>query len=88
MSLTLDKAKVINLYKAELMYEIHRASECIRLFEIKYGKTFEEFEKEIKILPEKFEVWDDYMEWKACVKSLATLKKMLRELESGDIRLS
>ena len=88
MSLVLDKGKLINLYKAELLYEIHRVSECIRLFEIKYGKTFEEFEKEIKASPEKFEVLDDYMEWIACVKSLATLKKMLKKLESGDIRLS
>jgi len=49
---------------------LHRASECIRLFEIKYGKTFEEFERELKSSPENFEAWDDYMEWKACVKAL------------------
>jgi len=88
MSLILDKGKLISLYKAELLYEIHRTSECIRLFEVKYSKTFEEFEKELKISPENFEAWDDYMEWKACVKNLATLEKKLVELESGDIRLS
>jgi len=56
MSLVLDKGKLISLYKAELLYEIHRVSECIGLFEIKYGKTFEEFEEEIETSSEKFEV--------------------------------
>jgi len=67
MSLILDRRNLISLYKVEL-YEIHRTSECIRLFKVKYGKIFEEFEKELKISPENFEAWDDYMEWKACVK--------------------
>ena len=83
MSLVLDKGKLISLYEAELLYEIHRVSECIGLFEIKYGKTFEEFEKEIKTSPEKFEVWDDYMEWKACVRSLATFKEILKSKNSS-----
>ena len=76
MSLMLNKEKLINIYKAELLYELHRASECIRLFEAKYGKTFEEFKKELALSSEDFEAWDDYMEWKACIKTLDTIKNL------------
>ena len=38
--------------------------------------------KEIKSKPEDFEVWDDYMEWKACIKSAESLKEELKELEN------
>ncbi len=43
------------------LYELHIVKEKIALFEKKYGKTFEEFEKEVKI-KEDFEKWDDYLE--------------------------
>jgi len=88
MSLTVSKEKLLNIYKAELLYELHQASECIRLFEIKYGKSFEEFEKDMKSSPENFEAWDDYMEWKACMKTLNTLRKELNKIENGNIKLS
>ena len=87
MSLILSKEKLINIYKAELLYELHRASECIRLFEAKYGKSFEEFKEELTSSSENFEAWDDYMEWKACIKTLDTIKKELYELEDGNIKL-
>ncbi len=88
MPLIVSREKLLNIYKAELLYELHRASECVRLFEIKYGKTFEEFERELKSSPENFEAWDDYMEWKACVKTLNTLRKELQEMKDGNIKLS
>jgi len=88
MSLIVSKERLLNIYKAELLYELHRASECIRIFEIKYGKTFEEFERELKSSPENFKAWDDYMEWKACMKTLNTLRKELQEIKNGNIKLS
>jgi len=69
----LNGKKIMNLYKAELLYELHRVSECIKMFEAKYGKSFKEFEKEITSSPESFEAWDDYMEWKACIKEIEKL---------------
>jgi len=54
----LNKGKPLNIYKAEFL-------------SVKYSKTFEEFERELKSSPENFEAWDDYMEWKACVKTLS-----------------
>lgn len=58
-------------------YDLHIVREKIALFEEKYGKTFSEFEKEI-LSEEDFEKWDDYMEWKAYVKSLKDLEALLK----------
>jgi len=44
MFLIVDKKIVRNFYKAELFYKLHKAKECIKLFEAKYGKSFKEFE--------------------------------------------
>ncbi len=87
MSLVFDKKFLLNIYKAELLYKFHQALECIKLYETKYGKKFEEFEKQVKNNAENFDVWDDYMEWKACIKELETLKKLLQEVEDGNPEL-
>lgn len=49
----LNKEKPLNIYKAEFLYEL-------RYTLVKYSKTFEEFERELKSSPENFEAWDDY----------------------------
>ena len=54
------------------LYDLHIVKGKIALFEKKYGKTFSEFEKEV-LSEEDFEKWDDYLEWKAYVKSLKEL---------------
>jgi hypothetical protein len=56
------------------LYELHIVKEKIALFEKKYGKTFEEFEREV-FEKESFEKWDDYMEWKAYLKTLEDLQR-------------
>jgi hypothetical protein len=55
-------------------YNLHIVKEKIALFEKKYGKTFSEFEKEVLSSKEDFEKWDDYLEWKAYVKTLEDLE--------------
>ena len=87
MAIAINREKLLNIYRAELLYELHKVSECIRLFEKKYEKSFKEFEEEIKSKPEDFEAWDDYMEWKACIKSAESLKEELKELENGNFKL-
>ena len=82
MTIAINRKKLLDIYRAELLYELHKASECVRLFEKKYGKSFKELEKEIKSKSENFEVWDDYMEWKACIKSAESLREELKELEN------
>ncbi|NPA39166.1 MAG: hypothetical protein GXO57_01785 [Thermodesulfobacteria bacterium] len=58
------------------LYDLHIVKEKISLFEKKYGKTFFEFEKEV-LAKEDFEKWDDYLEWKAYIKSLKFYQTML-----------
>ena len=55
------------------LYELHIVKEKIALFEKKYGKSFKEFEREV-FEKENFEKWDDYLEWKAYVKTLEDLE--------------
>ena len=84
---TATKETIRNMFFANLFYEIHKTEEAISLFNKKYGKIFEEFEKEIKNSKENFEAWDDYLEWKAYIKTLKKLKKDERDLVVGNIRL-
>jgi phosphatidylserine/phosphatidylglycerophosphate/cardiolipin synthase-like enzyme len=85
----ISKEKVKDMYYASLMYEYHRVTEKIRLFEKKYGMLFSEFEKRVKDSgKEDFEKWDDYMEWKGYEKVLHELKKEKKELEVGDYKIS
>lgn len=54
-------------------------------FEQKYGKAFENFEKQINQAKEEdFTAWDDYMEWKACQKTLKDRKIKFQALKNGD----
>ena len=47
--------------------------ERIRHFERKHGCNLETFEDRLKQLPEDFECWDDFIEWKACRDRLKDL---------------
>ncbi len=82
MSLIINRKLVKNFYKAELFYKLHKAKECIKLFEAKYGKSFKEFERDVKTNSENFEAWDDYMEWKSCIKELETVNKLLNVISN------
>ncbi|MHB1662091.1 MAG: hypothetical protein ACYCSQ_10360 [bacterium] len=84
---TVTKEAIKNIFYANLFYEIHKTEEIISLLKKKYGKNFEEFEKDAKSGKEKFEIWDDYIEWKAYKKTLEKLKKDEKDLDSGNIRL-
>ena len=59
------------------LYDLHIVKEKLALFEKKYGKTFSEFEKEV-LSKEDFEKWDDYLEWKAYLKSLRELEALIK----------
>ncbi len=84
---TVTKEAIKNIFYANLFYEIHKTEEIISLFQKKYGKNFEEFEKDVKGGKESFEKWDDYLQWKAYRKTLEKLKKDEKDLASGNIRL-
>jgi len=85
----INKEKVKDMYYANLMYEYHRVTEKIRLFEKKYGMSFDKFEKGLKSSEkEDIEKWDDYMEWKGYEKVLQGVIKEKKELETGDYKVS
>ena len=65
------------LEEIALLYEKHIVEQKIELFEKKHNKSFQEFEKEV-MQEEQFEKWDDYLEWKACIKQLKELESFVK----------
>jgi DNA-binding ferritin-like protein len=47
----------------EILHKVSDFSEEVRHFEEKYGKNFNEFNKEYEAGPEDFEKYDDLMAW-------------------------
>ena len=85
----IDRERVKDMYYANLMYEHHRVSEKIRLFERKHGMPFEKFEGELKSADkEDFKKWDDYLEWKGYMKVLQKLSKEKKDLEVRNYKVS
>jgi len=78
-----------DMYYANLIYEIHKTQENIRLFEKKYGMCFKDFEEKIKTSDkENFEEWDDYIDWKACEKTMKELFTEKEDIERGNFKVS
>ena len=64
--ITVDKNHVSNLMLIEAYSEKHQTEEKINIFKKKYNKNLYEFELQIQNSEqESFELFDDYMEWKA-----------------------
>lgn len=85
----IDKEKAKEMYYANMMCEIHKVTEKIRLFTKKYAMSFVQFEKEVKgSEKEDFEKWDDYMEWKGYENVLQYLIKEKKDLDVGDYKVS
>ena len=83
-TIEITKDEVINRLKLELISEIHSISISLSLFEKKYSKKFEDFEKMILAAKEKFEEWDDYIEWKAYREAYKDCSKKLKELNGAE----
>ena len=78
---TFEKLKVISL--------IAPLKERIRSLEKKYGCDLQAFEERIKELPEDFERWDDFIEWKAYSESVKELEARLKMIEDAkDVRVA
>ena len=75
--------------RLKIISEMVLVREHIRLFEQKYGCSFQDFEKRVQQEAENFTQWDDYIEWKAYQKSFEGLKKKIGEIEHAkDIRIT
>jgi len=78
---TFERLKAISL--------IAPLKERIRSLEIKYGCDIDSFEEVIKTLPEDFERWDDFIEWKAYSETVLELESRLKETENAkDVRIA
>ncbi|USS41043.1 hypothetical protein NF865_02160 [Thermococcus aggregans] len=83
MEVVISKKDLKTYEKLKLISEIAPIRERIKMFERKYNCSLEEFEKRLKEEEEDFEAWDDYIEWRAYVKTFKELKKKLKEIEDA-----
>jgi len=76
-----EKLKVISLMAP--------LKEKIRSLEKKYGCDLPAFEARVKQPPEDFELWDDFIEWKAYSESVKELEDRLKMIEDAkDVRVA
>lgn len=64
-TIEVKKEEVVNVPRLELISEFQALKKSLELYEIKYGTSCKEFEKEVLAGEENFGKWDDYIEWKA-----------------------
>ena len=74
---TVDDIKAFE--KLKLISQIAPVRERISSFERKHGCSLRAFEDRIKHLPEDFERWDDFIEWKAYSSSLKDLESRISD---------
>ena len=85
----IDKNKALNYYLIDILYELNLVEERIRFFEKKHDQNFISFSDKVKKSgEEKFEEWDDYVEWKAHIKSKEYLLLQKNEIENGDYKIA
>lgn len=87
--LEVSKSEIKEYQKLKIISEMVLLKEHIKLFEQKYGCSFQEFEGRIRQSAEDFESWDDYLEWKAYQRSFEELKKKIGEIDRAkDIKIA
>jgi len=69
--------------RLKLISQIAPVKERIKSFEMKHKCNLDAFEEKIKHLPEDFERWDDFIEWKAYADSLKNLESTLKKIEDA-----
>ena len=69
--------------KLKLISEMIPIKERIKLFENKYDSNFLKFEKKVKQQPENFNLWDDYIEWKAYQTKFEEIKEKIGEIKNA-----
>ncbi len=63
----------------KLISEISSLKDRIRSFEDKHGCNIAAFEERLRKLPEDFELWDDFIEWKGYEDILKDLESKLKK---------
>ncbi|MCD6449397.1 MAG: hypothetical protein J7L34_02675 [Thermotogaceae bacterium] len=83
MKLKVSFEEIKLLAKLRTLYELDSVNSKLEQYEKKYGKTFEEFKREVEQTSEEFEKWDDLIEWEALVEYREILKKKLEEIDDA-----
>lgn len=86
----LNKKEIKNIYKIDLLSELHITKTRLSFFEKKYNCSLKNFEKTLNKTEDKenFEKWDDLMEWKAYANSYREIKNKIEELNNENYRFS
>jgi hypothetical protein len=85
----IDKQEIIPVLLEYYSLKLKESAYKEHLFQKKYKHLFEDFEKYIKSTDkENFEAWDDYMEWKACQKTIQNYELKIKSIEHGDFQLA
>jgi len=88
-SITVSAKDIKTFEKLKLISQIAPLKERIRSFERKYECDLKALEAKSKQLPEDFDRWDDFIEWKAYADSLKDLEARLRKIEDAtNIRIA
>lgn len=83
-TLKVSREEIKHYEKLKVISQIALVKEKINSFERKYRFSFEEFQEKMRgEREENFEVWDDYIEWKAYANSLSELETKRKEIENA-----
>ncbi|MBC8390811.1 MAG: hypothetical protein ISS13_04415 [Actinobacteria bacterium] len=81
--LKIPKDEIKEYERLKIISQIAMVKGKIELFGKKYKCSFDNFAKEVKKREnEDFDIWDDYIEWKAYIKALDELKHKIKEIDN------
>jgi len=87
--ITVQKQNIADWIVVGYLADLHTVTEKLRYLEQKYSQTWDEFSKQIKeSSSENFNRWDDYIEWKAYVKTDKDLKFKIEEVRRGNFEIA
>ena len=88
MEIAISQDEIKDYLKLKILSQLATYKEKIRMFENKYALNFTQFEKKMQNSEEQFEIWDDYIEWKAYEGLLIDLRKKLGDIDTaGHIKI-
>ncbi|MBD3192750.1 MAG: hypothetical protein GF308_19075 [Candidatus Heimdallarchaeota archaeon] len=82
MPIVLSADEVKEYAKLKILSQLTLVKEKLKLLETKNGKSFKEFEQEVKEKEEDFEKWDIYIECKAYFESKKSLTEKMAEIDN------
>ncbi|MHA1520956.1 MAG: hypothetical protein ACTSVZ_08390 [Promethearchaeota archaeon] len=83
MVIEISKNEIIEYEKMKKISELTMIREKILLFEKKYGCFLSEFKEKLENQEEKYEEWDDFIEWTAYIKTEKNLMQKLEDIDNA-----